>query len=68
MRVRLTVTLDIDEAAWTAAYGVEPARMRDDVRAHVADELHGRYVEVLGTAREVVVRREASHRPSRFRQ
>lgn len=64
MRVRLTVTLDVDEEAWLATYShVQPAHLRDDVRHHVAAELNDRYVRTLGTAREVVVRRESSHRP-----
>lgn len=61
-RVRLTVTLDVDEEAWARTYGVDASRLRDDVRHHVAGELHDRYVDALGLAREVVVRRESSHR------
>lgn len=62
MRVRLTVTLDVDEEAWTAAYGVIPQGMRDDVRHHVAATMRSEYVERLQLARETVVRRESSHR------
>jgi len=63
MRVALTLSLDIDEEAWAAEYGVDPARVRDDVRHHVAAALHGHYVEELRLARETVVKRPSSHRP-----
>jgi hypothetical protein len=62
MRVRLTVTLDVDEEAWASAYGVDGSRLRDDVRHHVAATVESEYVERLRLARETVVRRESSHR------
>lgn len=62
MRVRLTVTLDIDEEAWETEYGIDADRVRDDVRSHLHNALHSHYVGDLGVAREVVVRREPSHR------
>jgi hypothetical protein len=62
MRVRLTVTLDIDPEVWSTEYGVEAARIRDDVRHHLANVMHEHYVTDLGVARETVVRRESSHR------
>jgi hypothetical protein len=62
MRARLTVTLVIDEEAWETAYGVVPQGIRDDVRHHLANTLRAHYVEHLGVAREVIVRRESSHR------
>lgn len=63
MRVRLTVTLDVDEEAWASEYGVGQLALRDDVRQHLDTALRGHYgSEGLGLVREVVVRRESSHR------
>ena len=64
MRVQITLTVDIDTAAWSAAYGVEGARdIRTDVKsavqAAIFDHLHtlgmlapasGRYALDLGDA------------------
>jgi hypothetical protein len=62
MRVRLTVTLDVDEEAWDLAYGEPVIGIRSDVRAHVDAVLRSHYVDDLGLARNVVVRRESSFR------
>ena len=34
MKIRLTVTIDVDPAEWTAEYGTNPADVRDDVKAY----------------------------------
>lgn len=36
MKVRVTVTVDVDPEAWIAEYGVERAEVRADVARHVA--------------------------------
>jgi|tagenome__1003787_1003787.scaffolds.fasta_scaffold17284561_1 hypothetical protein len=57
MRVRLIVTLDVDEEAWESAYGEPVIGIRSDVRTHLDTTLRAHYVDDLGLAREVVVRR-----------
>lgn len=68
MRVRLIVSLDVDEETWASEYGIESSQVRDDVRSHLANVLHEHYVGDLGVARDTTVRRESSHRPARARQ
>jgi hypothetical protein len=36
MKVRLTITLDVDPEAWVRDYGCEPSEVRDDVKSYVA--------------------------------
>jgi hypothetical protein len=62
MRVALTVSLVVDEEAWAAEYGIPADRVRDDVRAHVANALHSHYVEELRLASEAIVKRPNNHR------
>lgn len=35
MKVRVTLTIDVDPEAWTLAYGTEPDQIRDDVKTYV---------------------------------
>lgn len=41
MKVALTITVDIDEKAWSEAYGIEPKDVRTDVKEHCNHLLHG---------------------------
>ncbi len=34
--MRVVLTVEVDAAAWTAEFGVEPGSVRADVREHVA--------------------------------
>jgi hypothetical protein len=57
MRVRLTVTLDVDDEAWILAYGEPVVGIRSDVRTHVDTALRSHYVDDLAVARDVTVTR-----------
>lgn len=37
MKVKVTVTVDIDVAAWTEAYGIDRTEVPQDVRAYIAN-------------------------------
>ncbi|MFE9381767.1 hypothetical protein ACFYMO_00800 [Streptomyces sp. NPDC007025] len=43
MKVRITLTLDIDPEAWSLAYGTttEAAAVREDVRSYVLNSVQG---------------------------
>lgn len=40
MKIRMTFTLDVDEEAWAAEYGAEPAGVRKDVKSYVTTLLN----------------------------
>lgn len=51
MKVRVTATVEIDAQAWAEEYGIDPADVRKDVQAHLADSLQ-QHVDSLGVGRE----------------
>lgn len=55
MKIRVTVTLDVDPATWADEYGVARDEVRADVRAKVGHDLYEHYVGDLGIARDVTV-------------
>jgi hypothetical protein len=59
MKIRVTVTLDIDLEAYCLTYGIgssQRAQIREDVLEHVSNTLHETYVSHLGVARSVEVK------------
>ncbi len=36
MKIRITVTVDVDETAWALDYGTDRETVRDDVKSYVA--------------------------------
>ncbi len=57
MRVRLTLTIEVDPETWTGEYGVEgAAAIREDVRNKVRHDLRTHLVDDLGVASEVSAR------------
>ena len=58
MRVRVTVTIDVDPADWAEAYGFDPddrALIRQDVKSDMYEAVVGHFVRVgiPATVREV---------------
>jgi hypothetical protein len=47
MKIRVTLTIEVDPEAWTLAYGTEPEDLREDVKTYV-----------LGTVAECAAARE----------
>lgn len=48
MKVRHTVTVDVDVDAWALEYGLEPADVRDHVRAYLDATVDESYPGVAG--------------------
>ena len=46
MKIRMTLTLDVDTQAWATEYGIaaSPANVRADVKSSTANDLHEMYV------------------------
>jgi hypothetical protein len=40
VKIRIPLTVDVDVEAWSAEYGIEPAGVRQDVRAKLANDLY----------------------------
>lgn len=56
MKVRITLTLDIDPEVWGLEYGAAPEDMRDDVRSYVLDAIQQSAAGDSGAIREVALR------------
>jgi hypothetical protein len=41
MKVRITLTLDIDPERWESVYGTEREQLRDDVRSYIEHSIWG---------------------------
>lgn len=41
MKVRVTLTIEVDPESWDMTYGVEPERIRTDVREYVLNQVQG---------------------------
>lgn len=46
MKVRVILTIDFDAADWTLAFGTDPAKIRQDVRDYVTENV--RHCGVFG--------------------
>lgn len=56
MKVRVTLTIDVDEAAWTLAYGTEPEDIREDVKSYVLGSVEHSAAANEGGILNVIVR------------
>lgn len=41
IKVRIEVTVEVDVDAWSNVYGIDPAKVREDVKAYAWDQLDG---------------------------
>lgn len=41
IKVRIEVTVEVDVDAWSSVYGIDPAKVREDVREYAWNQLDG---------------------------
>ena len=41
MKIKVTLTVDIDPEAWVANYGCEKSEVREDVKVYIAETVSG---------------------------
>lgn len=56
MKIRATVTLDIDTDAWALEYGIDKSEVRADVLSHLFHTTFEHYVNGLGVAKDITVK------------
>jgi hypothetical protein len=39
MKIRMTVTVEVDAEDWSQEYGIHPGEVRDDVRSYFANQV-----------------------------
>lgn len=54
MKVRLTVTVEVDPSAWADEYGCERSEVREDVRSYFTDGI-GQFPAIEGASLTVRV-------------
>ena len=55
MKIRMTVTVELDPQDWADEYGLEISQVRDDVKSKVNNDLNELLVSSLHIARDVRV-------------
>lgn len=53
MKVKITLTVDVDSEVWASEYGLDKSEVRADVKSKVQNDVYSQLVDVLGIANDV---------------